>query len=380
MLKISPLERLITPHELDGSQGANRAPMTPLKQIEANNDGAAITAWLNEFNESPQTQRNYRKEAERLLLWSLISQNKPLSSLTREDMSVYQTFLMDPIPHEFWCGPRKPRNTPNWKPFQGPLSDNSRAQALSILNALFNYLVEAGYLAGNPLGLLRRKMKCTPQTKVERFFEQALWRIIVDYIEQLPKTTVRENTYYERIRYLIAFFYLMGPRISELASHTMGSLYHSRGQWWWRVLGKGKKWQSIPVNRAMLHALIRYRRFHKLSDLPTPEEPTPLFMNLSGTRAVSANRIHRMVKALFADVAEQIKEEHPHYATKLFQASAHWLRHTCITHQTDAGIDLRFIQRNARHSSVDTTSLYQHTEDDQWHASMHTHTLFDSTD
>ena len=372
-----PLEALSTPSALDGRQGSNRAPRTAHKQIEADNDAAAIFAWLQEFTESPQTQRHYRKEAERLLLWALAERQKPLSSLTREDMSAYQRFLLDPQPDWRWCGPRKPRCTPSWKPFQGPLSDKSRAQALSVLNALFSYLVETGYLAGNPLGLIRKRARAIAPQKVDRFFERELWQLICQYIEDLPQETVKEKNDYERLRYLIAFFYLMAARINEVATHTMGSLYHQRGQWWWNVLGKGNKRQSIPVNQTMLRALIRYRRHCGLSDLPTPEETTPLFLNQSATRPVSANRIHRLIKGLFKEIADHLAADYPHYAAKLRRASAHWLRHTSITHQTDAGIDLRFIQRNARHSSVNTTTLYQHTEDDLWHQSMQVHTVFE---
>jgi hypothetical protein len=35
----------------------------------------------------------------------------------------------------------------------GPLAERSRRQALGILSGLFNYLVAAGFLAGNPLAL-----------------------------------------------------------------------------------------------------------------------------------------------------------------------------------------------------------------------------------
>jgi len=44
---------------------------------------------------------NYRKEAERLLLWSVAEMGKPLSSLTHEDCLRYQQFLANrnPLPH-----------------------------------------------------------------------------------------------------------------------------------------------------------------------------------------------------------------------------------------------------------------------------------------
>ncbi|MFO1371661.1 MAG: hypothetical protein U1F42_04465 [Candidatus Competibacteraceae bacterium] len=117
-----PLERLRVPAALDGRAGGNRAGPDVVCQLGANNDLEAIQAWLAEFHDSPQTLRNYRKEAERLLLWALLERRKPLSGLTREDCILYETFLTDPQPHDRWCGPKAPRFSPKWRPFLGPQS------------------------------------------------------------------------------------------------------------------------------------------------------------------------------------------------------------------------------------------------------------------
>jgi site-specific recombinase XerD len=54
-------------------------------------------------------------------------------------------------------------------------------------------------------------------------------------------------------------------------------------------------------------------------------------------------------------------------AAILRRASTHWLRHTSATHQADAGNDIRFIQKNLRHASIETTAFYFHAEDDLRH-------------
>lgn len=150
----------------------------------------------------------------------------------------------------------------------------------------------------------------------------------------------------------------------------MNSITQIRGKWWWQVTGKGNKTQKIPINPAMLNALIRYRQFYELPSLPTPDEDNALFLNLNGTRGISNSMIYRLVKQIFTHCAKTIEKERPDYAKKLQQASTHWLRHTAITHQTDAGIELRYIKRNARHESVETTMLYQHVEEEKWHEAM----------
>ena len=373
-----PLELLSTSELLNGEAGSNRAPAFITQQISATNDLQAIQCWLAEFEQSPQTHRTYRKEAERLLLWSLIEKQKPLSSLTRDDLRDYQQFLLNPQPESRWCGQRKPRHDPQWRPFQGPLSESSVAQAITIVNALFSYLVEAGYLSGNPLGLMRRKIKqySTNKARVtERFLEQALWQGVVDYIEGLPKTTPREQKDHERIRFLFHLLYLLGPRVSEIANATIQSVKQIRGKWWWQVTGKGQKTQLIPINDSMLNALMRYRRFYGLPQLPEPHEEHALFMNLNGTQGVSSNMIYRTVKKTFLDCAAAFEKSRPDFAIKLKQASTHWMRHTSITHQADAGIELRYIKRHARHESVETTMLYQHAEEDQWHEAMDQHRM-----
>ncbi len=371
-----PLELLTAPETLNGESGTNRAPAFITQQISATNDLQAVQSWLAEFDESPQTQRSYRKEAERLLLWALIEKQKPLSSLTRDDLRGYQQFMTDPQPRSRWCGQRHPRHNPNWRPFQGPLSGGSIAQAITIINALFSYLVEAGYLSGNPLGLMRRKAKqhAINRAKVtERYLEQALWQSVVDYIEGLPKQTAREQKEYERIRFLFHALYLLGPRVSEVADASMQSIKQIRGKWWWEVTGKGQKTQLIPINESMVDALIRYRRFYGLSQFPQPDEINSLFMNLNGTQGISSNMIYRLVKKVFLDCSKTFEESRPDFAIKLKKASTHWLRHTSITHQADAGIELRYIKRSARHENVETTMLYQHAEEDKWHDAMSQH-------
>lgn len=377
-----PLEKLLIPAQLDGRQGSNRAGAGTIRQIAADNDLQAMQAWLDEFHDSPQTQRHYRKEAERLLLWALLERGKALSSLTREDCLAYEAFLSDPQPRDRWCGPKAPRFSEHWKPFAGPLSNSSRRTALLIVNALFTYLVKAGYLSGNPLALLKRRDRrgATRPSGIERFLELDQWQALWETVENLPRDSDKDVRYYERARYLLAFLYLLGPRVSELAENRMGDFIELRGRWWWQVTGKGAKTARVPVNKDMIQALQRYRRFLGLSPMPTPGETRPLVLNLRGNSGISANMIYRIVKDLVSRAADRLETEDAHKADKLRRASTHWLRHTSITHQADAGISLRHLQRTARHAKLDTTGLYLHTEDAQWHDAMEKHRLQPDSD
>jgi site-specific recombinase XerD len=375
-MKPSPLEVFLPPASLNGEAGSNRAPTTVIKQIDANNDLQAIQTWLLEYTHSPQTLRTYRKEAERLLLWAIIEKRKPFSSLSRDDLRDYQLFLLDPQPPENWCGIRRPRNHLNWRPFNGPLSQDSIAHAITIINALFNYLVEAGYLSGNPLGLMRRKhaqRRLAKDKITERYLEKDCWDVVLQFIENLPKEKKRQLQHYERIRYLYYLLYLLGLRVNEVATTKMRDIKLTRGKWWITITGKGNKTNQIPINDCFLKALMRYREFYHLPKLPHPNDESGLFMGISGEDSVTANMVYRLVKKTFLDCAKSIEESNPDFSEKLKKASTHWLRHTSITHQTDAGIELRYIKRNARHESIETTMLYQHAEEEKWHEAMSAH-------
>ena len=127
-----PLDKLALPDDLDGRNGANRG--TGRRQIGADKDLDAIRAWLSRVASTKNTFENYRKEAERLMLWSIVQLGKPLSSLTHEDLLLYQHFLADPHPQEYWVASERkfPRTDPRWRPFQRPLAATSQRTSTGI--------------------------------------------------------------------------------------------------------------------------------------------------------------------------------------------------------------------------------------------------------
>nr|CAI11259.1 hypothetical protein [Cupriavidus metallidurans CH34] len=56
-----------------------------------------------------------------------------------------------PTPRECWVGPPRPHTSPDWRPFVDNLSARSVAHALTVLSALFRWLVEQRYVLANPL-------------------------------------------------------------------------------------------------------------------------------------------------------------------------------------------------------------------------------------
>lgn len=378
--RLKPIERFagLDP-SLDGRNGQNRAART-LLQIDAEDDLAALRCFLNEYRDSPGTLRTYTKECERLLLWATVHRGKALSSLSRQDFEAFLDFLGDPQPAEIWCGPRAARHSPAWKPFVGPLSETAKVNALAVLNSMMTYLVDAGYLAGNPLGLIRQRRKKVSRVtditlKIERFLDDQMWQALNHVIEAMPRQSEPERNAYERNRFIIALLMMLAPRAGELETHCMNSFREVRGRWWWYVIGKGDKPARVPVPNDMLEALMRYRRHLGLTPLPAPDDETPLLLSLKGNRGITARRLNQVLKDLFSAAALELEPRAPHKAEKLRRASAHWGRHTSITAQVDHGLSRHLVQKNARHGDARTTDLYIHDDDERWHDESQRHRM-----
>ncbi|MDX2218271.1 MAG: tyrosine-type recombinase/integrase [Burkholderiales bacterium] len=374
---IAPIELLAIPASLDGHAGLNRNT-AGRAQIGAKNDVEAIASWLDRYAATRTTFESYRKEAERLLLWSTLQLGKPVSSLVHEDLLAYQRFLIDPQPAARWVlsGKQKlRRDHPGWRPFAGPLAATSQRQAMVILNAMFSWLVNAGYLAGNPLSLSRqRARKAKPQ--ITRYLPPVVWKEVKDSVEAMPRESARHREHYVRNRWVLSLLFLGGLRISELANNTMGDFSMRRDRegierWWLEVTGKGDKARRVPSTDELVAELTRYRVAYELSRYPAADEPTPLVLPIGGAlRHMTRAAIHDIVKQIFEDAASRVtarSDGSEATVALLRKASAHWLRHTSGSTMADGELDLRFVRDNLGHESLATTSDYLHSEDDERH-------------
>ena len=79
--------------------------------------------------------------------------------------------------------------------------------------------------------------------------------------------------------------------------------------------------------------------------------------------------VHELIKDIFRKTAARLRNlgtDHEAAAAHVEQASAHWMRHTAGTHQSD-NMDLKTVRDNLGHANIATTSIYVHTEDDTRH-------------
>ncbi|MGF6482897.1 phage integrase family protein [Paraburkholderia sp. JPY419] len=364
---IVPWEQLSVPHEVDGSHGQFRAPRAACL-LNASNDYEAIQSWLS-MHESATTQRAYRKEAERLVLWAIIERGRALSSLTTDDAIAYRAFLRRPTPHERWVGPSRPRHSVEWRPFIGALSPRSVAYALNVLSALFRWLIEQRYVLANPFAGVKVKSHA-PRAglDVSRGFSEGEWLLIRTVADGLEWSYGWGAPAAQRVRFLLDFGYATGLRASELVGATLADIRRDEhGDHWLHVLGKGGKRGKVALPPLARTALDQSLLQRGLPVTPARWNPaTPLVSSLEEDGAgIESTRLWRVLRRFFVLVADAIQDERPGTAEKLRRASPHWMRHTHASHALARGAELIMVRDNLRHSSISTTSTYLHSDEVQ---------------
>ncbi len=364
---IVPWEQLCVPHEVDGSHGKFRAPRAACL-LNASNDYEAIQSWLS-LHESAATQRAYRKEAERLILWAIIESGRALSSLTTDDAIAYRAFLRRPMPRDRWVGPSRPRHSIEWRPFTGALSARSAAYALNVVSALFRWLVEQRYMLANPFAGVKVKSQAPrPGLDVSRGFSEGEWLLIRTLADGLEWSYGWSVLAAQRLRFLLDFGYATGLRASELVGATLADIRRDEhGDHWLHVLGKGGKRGKVALPPLARTALDQYLVQRGLPVTPARWNPaTPLVASLEGDGArIENTRLWRVLRRFFVLVADAIQNERPATAEKLRRASPHWMRHTHASHALARGAELIMVRDNLRHSSISTTSTYLHSDEVQ---------------
>lgn len=365
---IVPWEQLRLPHEVDGSHGSFRAPRQACT-LNATNDYEAVKAWLA-LHETVATQRAYRKEAERLILWAIVERGRALSSLTTDDAIAYRTFLRRPTPRERWVGPPRSRDSVEWRPFTGGLSARSTAYALTVLSALFRWLIEQRYVLANPFfGIKVRGHTLRPALDTTRGFTEGEWLLLRVIADGLESSYGWSEPAAQRLRFLLDFGYATGLRASELVGAVLANVrVDERGDHWLYLVGKGGKPGKVALPPLASTALDQYLVQRRLPVTPERWNPkTPLVGNLDddGNAGIAGARLWRVMRRFFSQAADVIQTDQPATADKLRRASPHWMRHSHASHALVRGAELTTVRDNLRHASIATTSMYLHGDEIQ---------------
>lgn len=359
---LRPWENLVVPDDVDGSRGTFRAPRAACA-LRADNDYQAVQAWLA-LHEAPATQRKYRKEAERLMLWAIAERACALSSLAQEDAVAYRAFLRRPTPRSRWVGPPRPRSSPEWRPFAGGLSARSAAHSLSVLSALFRWLIEQRYVLVNPFSSVKVRGVQPASMDTSRSFSDAEWTLLRTVADGLEWSYGWQPAAAQRLRFVLDFAYATGLRASELVQATLGAIEIDRDERWLHVVGKGARTGRVTLPPLARVALDRYLVQRGLPTTPQKwNAHTPLVGDIGGEAGIQRARLWVVMKRFFTTVSDLLVEDNPVFAEKLRRATPHWMRHTHATHALQAGAELTTVRDNLRHASLATTSMYLHSGD-----------------
>ncbi len=370
-----PYEKFLLPPGLDGRAGSARAPRQACR-LSAANDHEAIGAWLlakgGGVAKEPlsATQRSYRKEAERLLLWAVLERGKAMSSLTREDAAAYRAFLARPP--VAWCGPRHhQRWSPMWRPLEGPLTPVALRQALVILRSLFAFLTSQGYVTGNPFDETPLPSQAGQPLGTNRTLSFAQW----DHIDARLRSH-GDTEAGRRLRRGMHWLYATGMRLAEIAGACCGDLHLQQDAtpgdgsvprvWLLTVTGRAGGRREVPMARALIEDLeeeLARHGFDRRVDAPANRDVPVLARFDTGAEhpaAWSSSGLYQAIKAFLARIAQDLDASD---AEHLRKASTHWLRHTHGAHalQGRAGqapLPLAVVQNNLGHALPSTTLMY----------------------
>jgi site-specific recombinase XerD len=381
-LVTSAMQRMQATPALAGAHGDFRSHMA--NTLGANNDLEAVSAWLARYQEKPATQRSYRKEAERFLLWCAQDLKKPLSSVNAPDCQQYRQFLQA-VPAS-WIQHRPLKRTdPGWRAFRSQPGAASQKQALVILQTLFGGLVDAGYLVANPMRALMKSFDLpASRMDIRRSFTEAEWAHVLACVDAQPVGPQRL-----RLRCILELLVTSGIRLDELAKARhrdlrLEALADLPDTWILTVTGKRNKTREVPLQAEVVELLALHgkefleedRLFQDtqhLSLIRTLGVSVPQWRKGQGGELVtsaatvhagsslSASGIYAVLKRLFRQAAKSaaaagLDEQ------RFEKASTHWMRHTFVRQALVDGVSIEVASELAGHASIDTTSIYSTQE------------------
>ena len=143
-----------------------------------------------------------------------------------------------------------------------------------------------------------------------------------------------------RDRLIIKMLYETGMRVGELSALTIGDVDLEAGEITIQHAKRHHEGRKVPIvnswTRTMLQDYIGTRKNRK----------DPLFVS-NKRGQLSRRQIERLVHNYGTRVGLDKDKSHPHV-----------LRHTHAVHALKSGIDLRTLQQNLGHSSIEVTAIY----------------------
>lgn len=215
-------------------------------------------------------------------------------------------------------------------------SSSTRARKISSLRSFYKYMVSVAKLLDND-----------PTTELEspKLKKRNPIYLTLDESKKLLETVLTTKNDFIRKRdfAIILTFLTTGIRLSELASMNMNSIRDLQ----FTVIGKGNKERIVYMTEACQYAINDYIKVRPKVD----DKEKALFLSTRRQR-ISNRAIQHMIDKYLNMAGFDIR---------LY--STHKLRHTAATLMYKEGVDIRTLQKILGHSSVATTQIYTHVED-----------------
>ncbi|MBN1678316.1 MAG: tyrosine-type recombinase/integrase [Candidatus Thermoplasmatota archaeon] len=160
------------------------------------------------------------------------------------------------------------------------------------------------------------------------------------YLKQDELKNLLEAPRRMRDRLIIKLLYETGMRVGELCSLTIGDVDLESGEITIQEAKRHREGRKVPLvnswTKTMLRDYIGTRKVRK----------DPLFMS-NKRGPLSRRQVERLIWNYGERIGLDKDKRHPHV-----------LRHTHAVHALKSGIDLRTLQQNLGHSSIEVTAIY----------------------
>ncbi len=160
------------------------------------------------------------------------------------------------------------------------------------------------------------------------------------YLKQDELKALLEAPRRMRDRLIIKLLYETGIRVGELTALTIGDVDLDAGEITIQEAKRHEEGRKVPLvnswTKSMLHDYIGTRKMRK----------DPLFVS-NKRGPLSRRQVERLIGNYGQRIGLDKDKRHPHV-----------LRHTHAVYALKSGIDLRTLQQNLGHSSIEVTAIY----------------------
>lgn len=211
---------------------------------------------------------------------------------------------------------------------------------LSVIKSFFNYVQYE-----QPAFLMEcQRIKNIPFKKYER---KQISFMTEEQTQHLLSAPTKADRYWQRDMTMLNLLYDSGIRVQELANLQVRDI-HIGIDSYIKVLGKGQKNRTIPLDLPMGKLLNEYCKYMKFDFIQMSS--APLFQNKQGnklSRAGIALILKKYILRLKADGVNMPEHVSPHV-----------LRHTKASHLRQNGVPLLCIKELLGHENITTTEVY----------------------